>query len=106
MRQLSSLRRLVVVGTYNSRYPHLPLVSEVLEIPIEFGIKIGVKIMKIRFLFLLGLVAGWPYISSAGGTSSMESCYIGISKGMKYADETGEFEYDLPSAASVLCYYE
>lgn len=36
----------------------------------------------------------------------MESCYIGISKGMKYADETGEFEYDLPSAASVLCYYE
>lgn len=62
--------------------------------------------MKIRFLFLLGLIAGWPYISSAGGTSSMESCYIGISKGMKYADETGEFEYDLPSAASVLCYYE
>ena len=36
----------------------------------------------------------------------MESCYIGISKGMKYADETGEFEYDLPSAMSVLCYYE
>lgn len=45
-------------------------------------------------------------VSSAGGTSTMESCYIGVSKGMKYADETGEFEYDLPSAASVLCYYE
>lgn len=74
MRQLSGLRRLVVVGTYNSRYPHLPLVSEVLEIPIEFGIKIGVKIMKIRFLFLLGLVAGWPYISYAEICSDLSQC--------------------------------
>lgn len=42
--------------------------------PIAFGIEIGVKIMKIRFLFLLGLVSGWPYISYAEICSDLSQC--------------------------------